>query len=193
MAALLHLLSAVGLHAAEPKRPAPILLPEAAFMHPSTAFAIADSARTVLIPVKINGTQVERISDIQAAELGREALLRATAVVAEELLKSIQPSFHRDPQGVIEYAEMKSTSPATAAVVFAPGLGKRFAETLGPDLLVVIPSRFQVFLFPRHASDVEDFAPMIFEAYDATAFPISPEVFEVTDTGLRAFGVFERP
>jgi len=188
MATVLFLLNAPGLSAADP-----LLLPEPAFMHPSTAFAIADSARTVLVPVKVKGTRVEKVSDIQAAELGRKDLLRATEEVAEELLQSIQPSFHRDPKGVIEYAEMKSSSPITAVVVFAPGLRERFAETLGPDVLVVIPNRFQVFLFPRHASNVEEFAPMIFEAYDATAFPISPEVFEVTDKGLHAFGVFERP
>lgn len=191
--AVLALLLATRVPAAEPPPSGTILLPEPAFMHSVPSIPVPDSARTVLVPVRLQGDEVERLTEIEALKFGRGPLEEATAQAAAALLKSIEPVLHRDARGVIEFVELKSPSPVTASVVFAPGLRERFADTLGPDPLVVIPNRFQVFIFPRQATSVQEFAPMIFDAYDATAYPVSPEVFEVTDEGLKAYGVFERP
>jgi hypothetical protein len=34
---------------------------------------------------------------------------------------------------------------------------------------------------------------MVFEAFRATAYPVSVEVFEVSADGMRAIGVYEEP
>jgi len=58
---------------------------------------------------------------------------------------------------------------------------------------VVMPNRFTVFVFPKLASEYEEYSPMILEAFHATPYPVSLEVFEETDDGLKAIGVYDEP
>jgi hypothetical protein len=68
-----------------------------------------------------------------------------------------------------------------------------FQETIGDSVLLVVPNRYRAFIFPRLASRYEEYTPMVFEAYRATAYPVSVEVFEVSADGMRAIGVYEEP
>ncbi len=171
-----------------------MLLPEPMFMHPVEAYVIPGSKRTALIAVRQGDDgEVVRVPPAEARVLERKALDAATSKMAADLLEKIEPQYHRNLRGVIDYAEIVNESPFTASVIFAPDFAKRFAETIGPDLLLVIPNRFQVFVFPKQATTVQEFAPLIFANYRETAYPVSVEVFELVFGRLRAVGVFEEP
>ncbi len=185
------LLASVTLAAAEG---GPVLVPEPSFMRPPVAYIIPGSKRTVLIPARPGPDHTSiTLPEKEAREADRQALDRDTASLAASLLKSIEPRFSRNSRGVIEYAELTSESPFTACVVFAPHLRETFEPTMGPDFLVVIPNRFQVFIFPKQATTVQEFAPMIFATYRGTAHPVSVEVFQMKAGRLGAVGVFEEP
>jgi hypothetical protein len=58
---------------------------------------------------------------------------------------------------------------------------------------VVVPNRFTAYVFSPIASNYRDYWPMVFADFRATAYPVSVEVFEISESGLRAVGVYEEP
>jgi hypothetical protein len=70
---------------------------------------------------------------------------------------------------------------------------KLFADTLGDRVLLVVPSRYRAYVFPKLASRYLEYTPMVFEAYRATEFPVSVELFELGADGMKAVGIYEEP
>ncbi|HEV7869599.1 MAG TPA: hypothetical protein VGO90_18050 [Chthoniobacteraceae bacterium] len=125
--------------------------------------------------------------------LSREALLEAARANSTADLAELKPRYVRDRHNVIQYAELASDRPLVASAVLAPGFLPLFKDTLGDSVLVVVPSRYAAYVFPKLASSYRDYYPMVFEAYRATAFPVSVEVFEFSAGSIQAVGVFEEP
>lgn len=105
-------------------------------------------------------------------------------------LALLKPRYIRDRRKIIQYAALRSELPIMPSAVLAPKFLDLFAETLGPKVLVTVPNRHTAFVFPALASDYREFAPMVLEAYRATSYPVSIEIFEVSTEGLRAVGVY---
>jgi hypothetical protein len=93
---------------------------------------------------------------------------------------------------VIEYAVLSSERPVVASAVSSSKLLALFKSTMGESLLVVVPSRFTAFVFPRLASNYQLYADPVFDAFESTAFRGSLEVFEVGAGGWKAVGIYER-
>lgn len=108
-------------------------------------------------------------------------------------LPHLQFRFERDRRQVIRYAAIESDQPVVASAVLFPGFLDLWKGTLGERVLIVVPSRFKAFLFPKLASDYLDYAPMIFRAYRETPYPVSVEVFEIGPEGWRCLGAYEEP
>jgi hypothetical protein len=118
---------------------------------------------------------------------------KARANAAPELA-ALKPKFVRDRRTkVIAYATLASEQPIMASAVLAPKFLALFADTLGPKVLVAVPNRHTAFVFPRLASNYQDFASTVIEAYRATTYPVSLEVLEFGPEGIRAVGVYEEP
>ncbi len=117
-------------------------------------------------------------------------LAKARTNANAELTK-LTPVYVRDKNQVIEYAALRSEQPIVATAVFSEKFLELFRETLGDKVLVVVPNRSTAFVFPRLASHYESYAEMVLEAYRATPFPVSVEVFEVSAQGWKAVGVYE--
>lgn len=152
---------------------------------------IEGSSRAVCLPVRQGRYDPVPLSfkDVADPTLTRARILREGRANAAHRLESLEPSYIRDSHGVIRYAVIASEDPLTASVVFAPGFAEHFAETIGPDPLVVIPNRFQVIIFPRSAPPGSDLSERVFSEYHATNYPISREVFEARDGTLKAVGL----
>jgi hypothetical protein len=76
-------------------------------------------------------------------------------------------------------------------MVLDPGFLKKFKDIFGTTILVAIPDRFTVFVFPSLASEYKDYSPLVIHAYHDSAYPVSLEVFEISASGIRAIGIFE--
>lgn len=122
------------------------------------------------------------------AEFWKEACRNAS-----EDFRKAEIRFERDSKRVIRYAEILSREGRASALVFAPEFASHFADTMGESFLIVVPSRYQCFVFPKLAGDLARYAPMVHEAYRATAYPVSEELFECEKGGVWATGIFERP
>ena len=77
--------------------------------------------------------------------------------------------------------------------VLAPEFWKQFEEIFGPKLLVVMPNRDTVIVFPALDENRDARARLVFAAWRSGAPKVSLEVFELSEQGMRAAGVFEEP
>ncbi len=164
-------------------------------MHREVVFDIPNAQRTVLAPVRLEADdyifptrKVFQTLNVDAATIRR---LAARAAAAD--LATLKPRYERNRKQVIQYAELSSDRPIVASAVLAPKFLDLFQDTLGEKVLLVVPNRFTAYVFPALASNYQDYSPMVFEAFRATAWPVSVEVFEVSADGVRAVGVYQEP
>jgi len=167
------------------------LLPEPRFMGHEIAWPVPGSTSTVTVPAHSAAAEPEPLVSARIAKeagLSLPVVMDAARANASTLLESLRIELVRDERGVILYALLASDNPLTASVVFAPGFGEKFLETIGPDVLVAIPNRFRVYVFPRSAVPGAVLSDRLFVDYGATNYPVSREVFEVVDGQLKAVG-----
>ncbi len=166
---------------------------EPKFMHAAVTSPIPDAEKTELAA----GTRDQKgdvyflKQQFEDLHIGWEAFVAKARTNANTELATLQPEYVRDKKKVIQYATLSAHEPIVATAVFGTKLLGLFKNTIGDKLLVVVPSRYKAFIFPRLASSYEEFAPQVFAAYRATASPVSMEVFEVSAAGWKAVGVFE--
>ncbi len=172
------------------------VLIEPKFMKPPVAFEIPNAERTLLVPGFVNaaGEPVYFTREQWTAlHLTWGDFFEKARVNAAGLLEMLKPELVRDAKKVVEYAVLRSESPLTAEVIFAPGFLKKFEGVFGATLIVVVPNRNTVFVFPKLASNYREFGPMVLDAYHAGQNRVSIEVFELSAERLRAVGIYDEP
>jgi hypothetical protein len=122
-----------------------------------------------------------------------EKFLEKARANATADLATLKPEYVRNRKKIIEYAKLESPAGLVASAVLAPGFRALFENTLGPDLLLVVPNQSTAYVFPKLVSNYQDYAPMVLRAYRETSRPVSLEVFEATADGMRAIGVYPDP
>jgi hypothetical protein len=172
-----------------------VLLPEPAFMGYQVTRPIPGAKATVLAVAKWSALGPEHVRSDEWKSLGisDEAVTASTQQQAAEWLKQTTPEFIRNKRKVVEYAVIQSDKVPVAATVLAPEFWRRFEETFGPKMRVVIPNRNTVYIFPDLGEDLQPYTQLIMEAWRSQAPKVSLEVFQVTERGLRAVGAFEEP
>lgn len=175
--------------------PAWRVLIEPKFMRHEVAFPILKSQRAELVPAWIKDGEPVCMSRKEFGALKTEwkIFLQTAQENASEELKKLKPEFTRNSKKVIEFATLTSESPLTAGTVLAPDFLKMFGDTLGPKVIVAIPNRYTVYVFPALASRYREYTPMIAAAYRDTPYPVSMEAYELSDEGLKTVGVYEEP
>jgi hypothetical protein len=109
---------------------------------------------------------------------------------ARKLLEAIKPEIIRDTHGVITALRLYSSDPTLSGILLLPDIGNQYASLLGPDCYFAVPNRRTVLFFPRLASNVQSFAPLVHSLYHNDPWPISTEIFEIANGKLRASGRF---
>jgi len=169
------------------------LLPEPAFMRPDYAFPIAGTKATILTLALVKGDDAHELkkADAERLKLDIDSARRVAATNASAVLAALKPDYVRDAHGVIQFAVLDSDSPATASAVLAPDFLDKFADIFGPDILVTIPNRNRIYVYPALASKFQDTADFVLRDYETSGSPVSKEIFRVTKDGLRAAGSFD--
>ncbi len=164
------------------------LLIEPKFQGYKNTWPIQGSDRTVLVPARLtNGT----IAPLEGGQqISWDAIKEPASSSASAVLAGLKPRYVRDDKNVIQYAILESESPLTASAVLAPKFGEMFAQTLGPDLLVAIPNRNLIYVFPKQSLVSQGFADLIYAEYQASSHPVSRELFELRDGKLIAIGTY---
>lgn len=178
---------------ADPLDQSLVVLIEPSFFKPQVSFPIPGAERTEYVPANRVGDELVYFSKTEFNNLNLTwpHLIEIGQTAAQTELEKCKPVFTRDRKEVIEYALIRSERQLAGTLVLAPKFLKLFEDTFGPKVLVAIPNRYSLYVFPALASNYRQFGPMILDAYKGSAFPVSVEVFEVSETGLRAIGTFE--
>ena len=112
------------------------------------------------------------------------------AKAASEVLAGLKPRFIRDERKVIQCALLESSSPLTASAVLAPEFAALFSDTIGPDLVLAIPNRFRIFVFPKASPASQRLSHIVIAEYDSSAYPVSKELFSLQKGKLIAIGSY---
>ena len=168
------------------------LLVEPTFMHYESGWPIVGAERTVLVPARfVNGEVLPlRRSEVPTLGATRDKILESAPKAASEVLAGLTPRLIRDENNVIQCAVLESDSPLTASAVLAPEFSTLFNDTLGPDILVAIPNRFRIFVFPKVSPAYRRFSEIVIAEYDSSPYPVSKELFSIRKGKLVAIGSY---
>ena len=170
-----------------------VLLPAPKFMEHKVARLLAGAKTTVLAVAKLTefGPEFPSLEDWQKAGVDDAMVLATTQKLAVEWLKQVKPELVRDKKKVVEYAVLRSDKVPICAAVLAPEFWKQFEEIFGPKMLVVMPNRNTVFIFPVLDENRDKRSQLVIEAWRSGAPKVSLEAFELSEHGMRAVGAFE--
>lgn len=154
---------------------------------------IPGTTQTILTPVLIKDRDATPLTKETFERLGLDldSIRRVSRQSASAALADLAPRIIRDEKGVAVFAILESDKPVVAATVLAPDFLDKFEDTLGPDLLVAIPNRHRIYVYPALASRFQNTADFVLSDYKVSAYPVSKEVFRVTRDGLEAIGTFD--
>lgn len=164
------------------------LLIEPKFQGFKNAWPVQGSDRTVLVPARLVNGEITPLEGGQ--QISWDAIKAPASTAATAVLDTLKPRYVRDDKKVIQYAILESENPLTASAVLAPKFGEMFAQTLGPNLLVAIPNRNTVYIFPKESLVFKTFADLIYAEYQSSSHPVSRELFEVRGGKLIAIGAY---
>lgn len=170
-----------------------LLLPEPKFMEHKVARPLAGAKATVLAVAKLgeHGPEFPLPEEWQAAGVSDGDVLASTRRLAVEWLKQVKPVLVRDKKKVVEYAVLRSEALPICAAVLAPEFWKQFEEIFGAKMLVVMPNRNTVFVFPVLDENRDQRSRLVLQAWRSGAPKVSLEAFELSEQGMRAVGAFE--
>jgi hypothetical protein len=170
-----------------------VLAPEPSFMDHKMRRSIEGSQRTTLAIGRVVDGDIDPLTREQKKSVHKTFdQIRAEALkTASDTLARLQPEFFRDKNGVIRHAAIESADPLTASCVLAPEFVEKFRNTLGPDLLVAIPTRNQVLIFSRQDDAHLRLSETIIGNYLGSNYPVSREIFALENGRLRSLGVLQ--
>jgi hypothetical protein len=161
------------------------------FYRPPVSIPIAGTKQTLLAFYRVVDSEtLEPAKPQELTEKDRSASIQQTLAHARRLLGMANPETFRDSNGVITALRLKSSDPTLSSLLLLPDLGNRYANLLGPDCLFAVPNRRTILFFPRLATNIQSFAPLVLSLYHNDPWPISTEIFEIADGHLRAAGHF---
>lgn len=177
-----------ALHAGEKESPA--LLLGGSFEKTAVHRFLPGSRKTILFPARLG--RLGAITPLAAAPGTGSGSWNLFLGAARErsglLLATLDPVIVRDSRGVVQMAVIQTDDPMTASCVLAPGFLPRFSALFGPELLVAIPARNRIYIFPKLANRIQDASQNIRDDYLISPMPVSTEIFELSKKGIRAVG-----
>lgn len=184
-----------ALRAGEPeKNPAPLVACiEPSTMRTEAAQFLPGSKKTVMVPAREDELGLSRLTkeEFAAAGLTWNQFVARAATAAAAHLRKLKPDIRRDKKGTALYAVLKSESHLTASIILCPEFFAQFRESFGDRLVVLMPNRFTVYVFPRGFSDFQSMGPAILGEFEESVWPCSQEAFEITSEGLKCLGAFD--
>ena len=170
-----------------------VLLVEPSFTDYKMRRPIEGSLRTILAIARVVDGEIQPLTreEKKSVHLTYPMIREAALRNASAAFKRMSPAFVRNNKNVIQYASIESDDPLTASCVLAPEFAAAFEKTLGPDLLVAMPTRNQLLVFSRQDDVHLRMAELIISAYLFSNHPVSREIFALEKGGLRSLGVLE--
>jgi hypothetical protein len=129
---------------------------------------------------------------LEAWNVSREDAEQAAGENLDRLLLGKQPEVKTIE--AMRLGMLPVASAFKASLIFAPHFRQFVEPCLGWPVLAVTPCRDFVFVFPAADSAlVARTGRLVLEEYEHSGYPITPEVWRVSDAGVQAVGSFRAP
>jgi hypothetical protein len=93
----------------------------------------------------------------------------------------------------VKVAFLATALPFKASLILAPNLKEFIDPILGWPLMAVIPDRDFLYIWAaRHTDFVGRVGGVVVREYTQASYPISTEVYEISDNGIKAIGAFPK-
>lgn len=190
---LLAILIFPGCLEASPKSCPELMLFGGSFERPPVHRFLPSSRRTLLFPASVDETGfVHPLSETFWGNSRRwDRLVDDSLERASLLLSTTEPLLVRDSKGVLQMAVLSSESPLLATGILTKGFLNRFSALFGPELLVAVPARNKVYVFPKLCNRLPEASAAVRDDHIISPCPVSTEIFEVSRKGLKAVGTVE--
>lgn len=153
--------------------------------------ALSDRVDRVLIHLSPDGRLVTWVTPAMLGSLGlsqSEAGARAFTNLGRALSEASIES--RDIDGV-QLGFIGTSLPFKASLILAPNLHQVLGPVLGWPLMAVVPDRDFLYVWAaRHTDFVQRVGGVVVREYSQASYPISTEVYEITDQKIRPVGAF---
>lgn len=113
-------------------------------------------------------------------------------VVADKVLEKAQLEFIRDRRDVVLYAVVRSEDPFLSSILLSKKFLPKFKKNMGEIVRVVIVDRQELYVFPDSGGKLDEYGPVLAQRYKTTRQPVSLEIFQVSDKGLKIIGTIGR-
>jgi hypothetical protein len=153
--------------------------------------AMSDRVDRVLVHLSSDGRFItwvtpEMLDSLRLSEADAGAV--AFANLGRALVASSVES--QDIDGV-QLGYLDTSFSSKASLILAPNLREVVGSVLGWPLMAVIPDRDFLYLWAaKHKDFVSRIGGVVVREYSQAAYPISTEVYEITDGTVRAIGEF---
>lgn len=86
-----------------------------------------------------------------------------------------------------------SKDPLTSTIILTPKLWERHKEEYGETLLAIVPDRYTVVLVRADAEILEARAELVLGIFEKSIYPVSLEVLQIREDGIRVIGNLGSP
>jgi hypothetical protein len=153
--------------------------------------AVSGAVDRVLVHLSHDGTRIRWVDPdllgaigLSEADAGRSAFSNlARALVEAEL--------EQQEIDAVKLGYLTTAFPFKSSLILAPNLKEIIGNRLGWPLLAVTPDRDFLYLWAaRHTDFVRRVGRVVVNEYRHASYPISTEVYQLSDEGVRAIGAF---
>ncbi len=158
-------------------------------------FSVKISKRVdrILVHLSSDGKQIMWVAKHTLDELSMNEAV-ASKIAFENLARALREAeleTQTTTDGV-KLGFLSTTLPFKSSLILAPNLKDVIGKALGWPLMAVAPDRDFLYLWAaRHSDFVRRVGEVVLREYEEAAYPISTEVYEITDTEIRAVGAFK--
>lgn len=155
---------------------------------------VSDRVDRVLVHLSSDGRLIRWVTPDMLASLGlteADAGSRAFLNLAKALRESTIEAQEID---AVQLGYIRTSLPFKASLILAPNLREVVASGIGWPILAVAPDRdFLYFWAARHADFAGRVGGVVVREYLEAAYPISTEVYEISEYEFKAIGEFTTP
>jgi hypothetical protein len=153
--------------------------------------AVSDKVDRVLVHLSADGRLIDWVTPAMLESLAMSKIDASNAAFANLAKALAEATFHSQDIDGIQLAMIGSKLPFKAALILAPNIKEVLGNKVGWPLLAVLPDRNFLYMWAaRHAEFVNRVGAVVVREYSRASYPISTEVFEIADNGIRAIGAF---
>lgn len=153
--------------------------------------ALSDRVDRVLVNLSPDGRLITWVTPAMLGSLGlseSEAGAKAFTNLGRALSEASIES--QDIDGV-KLGFIGTSLPFKASLILAPNLREVVGPVFGWPLVAVVPDRDFLYVWAaRHTNFVQRVGGVVVREYSHASYPISTEVYEITDQEIRAIGEF---